>query len=130
MLSLVAIVSASSLLLPAQANEPEDFVVKAVRVPVTVSALCAGVAFGTPIAVVHDTISNYSSSRSSLAGTFGGQSPDSCQYLVADIAALPAGLALGILDGTYHGVSNAVINCREKPFSAESFCLKDSCFSH
>jgi hypothetical protein len=112
----------------ARASESDDVVTKAVKVPVTVSALVAGMAVGTPIAVVHDTLNDYSSARDAVASQFGGQSPDPCQYFVADIVALPAGLASGLLNGTYHGVTNAVDNCREKPFSAESFCMKDSCF--
>jgi hypothetical protein len=104
-------------------------VARAIKVPVTVSALFAGMAVGTPIAVVHDTISDYSAVRDSVASTFGGQSPDACQYLVADLVAIPAGLAIGVLDGTYHGVSSAFNNCKEKPFSAESFSLKDTCYS-
>jgi hypothetical protein len=128
-LSLTILALAFTGLLPARASDSDDIVTKAVKVPVMVSALCAGVAVGTPVAVVHDTINDYSAARDQVATAFGGQNPDACQYLVADFVALPAGLAIGVVNGTYHGFSNAISNCSAKPFSAESFCLKDSCFS-
>jgi hypothetical protein len=129
-LSLVLLACGFAALPPAQASESDDLVTKAVKVPVTVSALFAGMAVGTPIAIVHDTIAGYSAAREQVAGSFGGDSPDACQYLVADMVALPASLAVGLVDGTYHGISNAINNCSDKPFSAESFCLKDSCYSN
>ena len=128
-LSLVSLAFSLAALAPAQAADSDDLLTKAVKVPITLTALVSGMAVGTPIAVVHDTISDYSSARTSIANSFGGQSPDVTQYAVADLAALPAGLASGLVNGTYHGVVNAVSNCNEKPFSAESFCMKDSCYT-
>jgi hypothetical protein len=127
-LSLVALATAATTLLPAQASDGNDIMNRAAKVPVMVTSLFAGMAIGTPVAVVHDTMNDVSSARDSIAAQFGGQDPDACQYFVADLAALPAGLATGLVNGTYHGITNAVNNCSEKPFSAESFCLKDSCY--
>ena len=125
-LSLISLTFAIAAFTPAQAADSDDLLAKSVKVPITLSALFSGMAIGTPIAVVHDTLVDYSSARTSMANHLGGQSADVIQYAVADVAALPVGLAAGLVDGTYHGVHNAVNNCSEKPFSAESFCLKDS----
>lgn len=126
--AIVLLLSVFTALPPVQASESDDVITRAVKVPVTVSALFAGMAVGTTVAVVHDTIADYSAARDSVASAFGGKTPDACQYMVADVVAVPAGLAVGLLDGAYHGMTNAVNNCKEKPFSAESFCLKESCY--
>jgi hypothetical protein len=127
-LSLAAM-SSFAIMLPANASDNTDPIVQTVKLPITVSALVAGVAVGTPVAMVHDTVTDIASTRDSIATQFGGQTPDACQYFVADLVAVPAGLTMGLLNGTYHGVANALNNCSEKPFSAESFCLKDSCYN-
>ncbi len=127
-ITLISIAVALGASLPAKASDSDDIVVKAVKVPLVVSSLVAGMAVGTPIAVLHDTMKNYSSARDDMANEFSGGEPDACQYFVADLLAVPAGIAGGLVNGVYHGVTNAVANCNEKPFSAESFCLKESCF--
>jgi len=125
----LAALAAFTTLLPANASDNTDPIIQTVKLPITVSALVAGIAVGTPVAVVHDTVTDIACTRDSIATEFGGQSPDACQYFVADLMAVPAGLTIGVLNGAYHGFANALNNCSDKPFSAESFCLKDSCYN-
>lgn len=115
----------------ADSTDSNDSLAKVVRLPITLTALAAGIAVGTPIAVLRDTVNDYPQARDSVAKQLAGenQTPDVCQNIVADVAAVPFGITVGVLDGIYHGTINAVDNCEKKPFSAESFCLTDSCFS-
>ncbi|MBX9720182.1 MAG: hypothetical protein K2X81_02210 [Candidatus Obscuribacterales bacterium] len=125
-LTLISMAVALGSSLPAHASSSDEIATKVVKVPVVMSALVAGMAIGTPIAVVQDSIESVSLTRDSVASEFSGnQEADACQNLVAGIVAVPAGLTLGLINGTYHGLTNAIENCDKKPFSAESFSLKD-----
>jgi len=113
---------------PALASDRETPLESTVLLPLRVAALGAGIAVGTPIAVVRDTIGAYPEARDSIAGKKLSENahPDPGLYLLADVAAVPVSVAVGVFQGICDGTRNAIDNCADKPFSAESFSLADN----
>lgn len=112
---------------PACAADGETALESTVLLPVRVAALGAGIAVGTPISVVRNTIEAFPSARDTIAGQKLSENPhpDPGQYLMADLVALPVSVATGVMLGVCDGAKNAIENCADKPFSPESFSLGD-----
>ena len=113
---------------PALAADKETPVESTVLLPFRVAALGAGIAVGTPVAIVRDTIGAYPDARDTIAGQKLSENPhpDPGLYLLADLAAVPVSVTVGVFQGICDGTKNAIDNCADKPFSAESFSLADN----
>jgi hypothetical protein len=87
-----------------------------------VGGVGAGLAVGTPVAIVRDVLHMYSTWTPALADHVGVKDFAPSLALVS-IATVPASLVWGGLTGTFHGGRNAFTKGFETPFHPNSFSL-------
>lgn len=122
--SLFAVLGLTLSAGPALAAETDNILVDAALLPARSAGLVTGLALGTPIAIVRKTIEKAESFTTSIASA-GNSNPTVAEQITAGLVGVPAGIIVGTADGIYCGAKNAIINCVDNPFTAESFSLKE-----
>lgn len=115
--ALVVVCIGSGAFMPVYADDCETTLTSAVKLPMRVTALAAGLTFGIPIS----TIQQVPTRIVSLASDTSENNIVSDLALIVPVALI--GGAVGIADGVKYGVVNALENFYDKPFGPESFSL-------
>ncbi len=122
--SLLTVLALSLSAGKAMASETDNILVDAALLPARSVGLVSGLALGTPVAIVRKSIERAQSFTNSIASA-GGNKDNIAEVITAGAIGVPAGILVGTADGIYYGAKNAIVNCVDHPFTAESFSLKE-----
>jgi len=106
----------------AEPEEGERLAARAVKAPIGVAGLCAGLLVGVPVKIGHDVKAETRRMLDTLLDDFGGQRSFN-NYLLAAPMAVPFGIASGTVVGLVRGVRTGTKYGYSRPFSAESMSL-------
>ena len=103
-------------------DEAMDKVTQGALLPTRVGGVVAGIAVGTPIAVIRESVKSYKDLTNSAAEQIHGKEcGPAC--LIVSLFTLPAGLVVGGVKGTYYGLKNGFMSGFQTPFHPDSFSL-------
>jgi hypothetical protein len=105
-------------------TDMDDAVTQVSLIPARVLGVATGVGLGVPIATTRATIERTGQFQQHISKSLPDQgSPANTVY--SAMFALPAGLAVGLVDGVYCGARSGLTTGFDHPFSAESMSLGD-----